>query len=320
MKLGGERAATVRRWPLLAPVVLALCLAMLAAGTASAARPAPPIGFRVEASNGYTVHGIVLDGAEQEDPRDELLLFVVGPSSAVIYATPAEVANGETEPAVKADLGALGSIDLRFVPSGKAKTEPSACDPKPQRLDSGFYEGTISLRGEEGYMQVNATRAPGEVRVIESFGCPTLKFGSRGHLGGGELTAKRRSGATVTEFSFFKGTPRSAASFDASIEERRGPMIILRAIEGRVPAGDFKYDVKRQRATLRPGAPFSGSATFNGSAPRGKRIHGSLSVDFPGHSDVRLTPRGTKAALVRATENTPNPSRLPRLAALSTFP
>jgi hypothetical protein len=320
MRLGGERDPRARRWSLAAPLLLVFCLlALLAAATASAARPIVPIGFRVEASNGYTVHGIVLEGSE-EDPRGELGLFVLGPSSAVIYAVPADVTDAETAPSVKADLGALGSVDLHFVPSGKAKTESSPCGKGRRRLDSGFYEGTISLRGEERYTQVDATRAPGEVRVIESFSCLTADSGPRAHASGGELIAKRRSGATTTEFTFFKDAAKSRTIFEASIEERRGPMTILRAINGRLKSSAFSYDVKGQRATVHPPSPFSGSATFNGAAPRKKRIHGSLSLDFPGNSNVRLTPAGTQAALVRATENTPNPFRLPRLAALSTFP
>lgn len=320
MRLGGDRNETARRWSV-APLFAAICLtALVAAEASSAARPIVPPGFRIEASNGYTVHGIGLDGTPQEHP-DDLILLVEGRNSIVFYVASADV--DQPDPAsssIKADLGALGTIDLRFVPTGKAKTEPSACDPKPNRIDSGFYEGTISLEGEEGYMRANATRAPGELRTLESLVCGEVNPGPRGHAGGGELIAERRSGATKTEFTFFKGAAKSPATFDASIEERRGQMGILRAISGRVPTGAFKYDVDRQRATLKPGSPFSGSATFNGAAPRKKRIHGSLSVDFPGNSKVRLTPLGTKAALVRATENTPNPFRLPRLAALSTLP
>ncbi|HVQ58738.1 MAG TPA: hypothetical protein VMS60_07505 [Solirubrobacterales bacterium] len=320
MRLGRDRSRSARRWSLLAPLLAVFCLAVfIAAESSSAASPIVPPGFRVEASNGYTVHGIGFDGTSQEH-RDELLLLVEGRNSIVLYVAPAEVNETEGEGSIKADLGALGSIDLRFVPSGRAKTEAAACDSKPQRLDSGFYEGTISLEGEEGYMRANATRAPGELRVLESLVCAELTSVSYRRTAGGELVATRRSGATATQLTFSKRSPKSPATFEASIEERRGPISILRAISGRVPTGAFKYDVNRQRATVHPGSPFSGSATFNGAAPRKKRIHGSLNVDFPGHSNVPLTPLGTKAALVRATESTPNPFRLPRLAAPSTLP
>jgi hypothetical protein len=64
--------------------VLAGALTAIVASPASAASLFPPPGFRLSASNGYSLHAIAFDGDPHEKP-DALILFVVGKQSSATY-------------------------------------------------------------------------------------------------------------------------------------------------------------------------------------------------------------------------------------------
>lgn len=139
---------------------------LLPSATIARSLPTPP-AFKIEASNGYSV---LVWGVPSRRGRPALVLMLVrGRADAVTYFAPATV----TETSIQASLGDLGEVDVSFQPSGRATKEKSVCGDKPVVFDSGFYEGKVEFTGEEGYSQVSATRAKGDIQLILNLICPS---------------------------------------------------------------------------------------------------------------------------------------------------
>ncbi len=302
------RVSPVACFALVVVFAAAISTSVAVAGQRSQAGGPPlvPPGFRLHASSGYTLSAMAF-----EDPRTErgwVYLTMRSRHAAVLYLAPAVV--GPTS--IEADLGAIGRIDIDFVSSGESRTEHSDCDGKPVLVDTGHYEGTIDLVGEEGYSEVHASSAHGDVKGILNLACSgrLTSEGTGGHSPGARLTVRHRRGLQF-KFSAMKNSPTRPARFSASVSERRGHLLILRGIEAAGAAGSFDFDVPSGMADVNPPEPFAGEASY--FRPSGKTAHwqGDLSVDFPGHADVRLTGAGTRASLIRAVLNPSHPFRVP---------
>lgn len=144
----------MRRGPYLAALMLIAALGIPAVVAASADGPEPliPPGFRLHASNGYTLSAISFK--DQRTGRGGLSLTMRSRHAAVSYWAPATV--GSTS--IEADLGVVGRIDIDFVPSGQTHTERSDCGGKSIVVDSGRYEGSIDFVGEEGIARYTPDR------------------------------------------------------------------------------------------------------------------------------------------------------------------
>jgi hypothetical protein len=81
--------------------------------------------------------------------------------------------------------------------------------------------------------------------------------------------------------------------------------VIERAVEARGAAALFNFPRHGQRSSASPPPPFSGSVRYRGGAAAANRWSGSLEVDFPGQSNVRLAGRGFSAGLLHARFNGP---------------
>jgi len=266
----------------------------------------PPGGFRLPASNGYSIHALAVDG----DPRgvhDGIVLFVLRKGSGVTYFARRGVQ--VTETTVSADLGDLGSIDLHYVPSGESRVERSACNPQPIEVDSGFYEGRVDFEGEEGYTEAHRTRVPGEIRFLASLICPSRggDEGFGGHAPGAQLRLHRRWDRGRLEVEATKNSPTRPSRFRALIGEIREGLGIEREVEIAAGPSAFDFDVPNQRATLTPPAPFSGSARFLRGNEKHGRLFGNLALDFPGRSNVSLS--GVRGSLQRWVQNPSHPFR-----------
>jgi len=274
--------------------------AVLAPSTAAGAAPITPNGFRLEASNGYRLSALSYDGDPKGD-SDALLLFLGGKDSSVLYAARKGVE--VTETTVSADLGSIGAVDVHFVPSGPPKEEV-ICGSDPIGFQPGFYEGRVDIEGEEGFTEVHATRAPGDLRFALRlvFCSGDFSEGVYGGSPGARLSVSRAWSKSSLHFVARKNSPTRPARFSASIDERDGDLAISRGVESTAGPGAFEFDVPEQRAVLDPPPPFEGTARFRGSAGRGPgRLRGSLSVDFPGHSNVSLV--GSRGGLGRYVQN-----------------
>jgi len=291
--------------------VVCYCFLSLLLGTAFAAVPAaaeplsPPGGFRLPASHGYSIHALAFDG-DPHGEHDEVILFVDRKNASALYFALKRVQ--VTETTIAADLGQIGSIDLRFVPTVMPREERSACDPRPIAFDSGFYEGTIDFEGEEGYTAAHATRARGEVRLGASLMCgESLDEGIGGHSPGARLVTRQRWRHGGVEFEATKNSPSRPTRFRVSIEERHAGLVVDRGVGAVAGAGAFDFDVPAQTALLAPPAPFHGTAHFHRPTGQPGRLLGSLSVDFPGRSEVRLG--GSRGSLIRWVQNPSHPFR-----------
>lgn len=284
-----------------------ICLVLLAtlapAGAASAAAetPFPPGGFRLPASNGYLLHALSFDG-DPHGEHDELILFFGRKGEGATYFALHQVK--VTETTISADLGRLGSIDLHFVPSGRNKEAHPSCEPRQSiEYDSGYYEGRIDFDGEEGFTVVHATRAAGELQLGLNLICPggSINEGFGGHAPGARLHVRRRWPGGSVELQARKNSPSRPARLEASIEERQGGLSTFRSVVVTGAPGAFDYDVPAQVARLAPPPPFSGAAHFDRSGKGPGRLHGGLSVDFPGHSNVSFA--GVRGSLIRYVDN-----------------
>jgi hypothetical protein len=259
----------------------------------------------LEASNGYSIHGLAFDG----DPRGEhdgVLLFVSRKGGGATYFVRKGVE--VTETTVSADLGRLGSIDLHFVPSGKSRVERSACSPQPIEIESGFYEGRFDFRGEEGYTEAHRTRALGEIRLQASLICAAGGVeGSGGRSPGARLKMQRHWGSGRLEFEATKNSPSRPSRFRAAIEEERGGLGIEREVEAAAGPGAFEFDIPNQRAMLKPPPPFDGSALFHRKKGQMSDLKGNLVVDFPGRSGVSLG--RAEGSIQRWVQNPSHPLR-----------
>jgi len=249
-------------------------------GSAPANRLPIPPGFRLKASNGYTLYVSALGFTR----RLETVLLTVGKKGQeASYEVPATV----TETSIRADLGALGEISVEFQRSDKAAVVH--CGKEPIRFDSGSWTGTIDFHGEEGFTDVEATSAPGYVE-----GAALGPFCGGGVVGG---SSERARGAALyvrnpglgPQLSVYKHRPGAAALIIAYLSEWDDGIRIDRSTGEWMPGRDFAYTPDLRTATVAPPGPFSGSARFDLGEKAGRRWRGDLTVDMPGRADVPLT-------------------------------
>jgi hypothetical protein len=270
-----------------------LAIGLLAPALANASPPPTPPGFTLQGSNGYSI--FVFGSPAHSGERAEIGIVVTGRHSVAFYTAPATA----TETSIQADLGDLGEIAVAFHPSGRARTVRPGCgDNEPVSFDSGHYEGTIAFHGEEGYTNVEASRAQGDLGFLLRIVCPGISVGTGGpFLPGAKLQANSSSrfGAKLT---VIKNRPGARAHFEAGISEKHDGISIGRFVERTASAGTFGYDPKIRSATVRPPPPFSGTARFRRAARPAGRWTGDLTVDLPGRANVKLAGSDFRTRLV----------------------
>ena len=294
-------------------VVLAM---LLVAASATAALLPPPGGFRLQASNGYTLRGLSYDG-DSRDENDALLLIFNRKGSAAFYVAQKDVV--VTEESISADFGDLGSIDLHFVPTGQPRDDSPTCIRHPIEVDSGAYEGHVEFEGEEGFTAVHATRALGDAKFTIGLICAgSGNEGAGGNSPGGRLLAHRKLRSGNVTFEAWKNSPTRPTWFEASIEERRGALAIVRGVSSSARPSSFEFDVPAQSARVRPPSPFAGAGHFTRPGKQPGVLRGRLSVDFPGRSGVSVT--GARGSLIRFVRNPGHPFLLSGGSTLLTWP
>lgn len=274
------------------------------------------MAFWVKASNDNAILGIASSG--QTAGRGNIVLFVFTKGASVIYSAPATVVSShakaatavqsQAKPAVaihppsaiRANLGALGRIDLAFAPSGIVKRE-RACDKTIFEFEAGAYQGTFEFHGEEGYAEATETSIPALFRPVWAFVCGASGYEetSGPDLPGVRLRLDSKRDVPSVSLQANKNRPGAAMTYKASIGERSGRIGIERSVQGRAPAASLVPSNGLNLATFEPPAPFDGRAVFRRGAGPTNRWMGDLTVDFPGKPDVSLTD-GFDASLVHA--------------------
>lgn len=294
-----------RRWSRFIAVALMVAVVCLGSAAAAGAASEGDTGgaetggygiFTLKASHGYWM--LVFASSKAEFKEGEAAVWLFGRHEAALYSAPATVTDTE----IRVDLGSLGRIAVDFKPTGKGEFVPK-CGPREKiPYEKGFYEGEIEFHGEEGFADVSATRAPSSFPFfIEAF-CGGYSIEETiGHgLPGARLTAITRRKREKISLQVNQNRPGARVEVQAEIAEKRGRVQIERVSDGRYPATTLHFDPRLRSASLRPPAPFSGSALYRRDARPSNRWTGSLAVALPGRSNVSLTGGRFGAQLVHA--------------------
>lgn len=275
----------------------ALAVLCFAPATAASAKEARSFSaeFSLRASNGYLIfvsasrHQVTIMVAEGDLRSNHIVETTYSASGA---ASPK---------GMEANLGALGEISLRFVPSGQAITKrrpklPKGCKaPRTAVRREGAFVGVIRFEGEADYTAVEATEVHGSVGTSENVFCATFSNGSgrgkRHHRLVPSLpylnatTAHNALGFAVAA----TGRNDGRVGFVASSTEKNGPISIFRWASVVTGPSDFKFDSRLTTAIVTPPPPFSGTANFR-RRPKGSPLWtGSLAVSFLGAPSTPLT-------------------------------
>jgi hypothetical protein len=305
-----------------AAVALSLVAVMAVIAAPAAAEGEADTGafgsFRLKGTNGYSV--LVLAFSKRQFRHGEILVFAAGKDASVVYLTHATV----TPTTIDADLGPVGTIAVRFEPSGPPQRVHASCKGGESIVyEPGVWTGTIELTGEEGFTRAETDRVKAIPSPFLELGCATIGIGETAGDGvvGAKLVARSATRKRAIYLQANKNHERARVHLEASLEERRGGLIVSREVAGSFAATSFDFDPSLREANLAPAAPFSGSASFHRDAKPANQWTGNLSVDFPGRADVSLAGHRFNAALVHAnrTEGRHRYDRLPRRNLLETW-
>lgn len=211
---------------------------------------------------------------------------------------------------VRADFGAIGSVEVRFRRQGKPRKIKflKECDGKLPREESGRWIGKVRLRGEGGYFAVSTGSAAGEIDRLFRLSChfphplplprrESLReqvepeIGSSivsflvGTLAGLEAVDSE-GGRTLALRAAHASGARPGAEVEAGAFEYQGRMPVGRTVQVLAePKGTLITTLPGESpptATLKPGAPFSGEGTYLAPSPAVHSWTGTLAVRFPG--------------------------------------
>jgi hypothetical protein len=253
--------------------------------------------FKVEASHGYSIAALASN--ERADGRGEIVLFVRRGPEGAAYLAPAQL----SATGVKADLGALGAVDLAVAPSGRKQKLRTRCG-KGRAIvyEPPVYSGTFQFHGEEGYTDGVSASPRDFTRFFSSILCSEALAGeTRGAgLPGARLSLRGSQGGSRFHLRVNENHPGARARFEIETSEKRGSIRISRESTAWLPSSAFHFDPTLRTATLAPASPFAGHATFHRDAAPANRWSGNLTVDLPGRSNLPLTGPGLTATLAHA--------------------
>jgi len=200
-----------------------------------------------------------------------------GPQVAY-YSVPAKV----TAERVTAKFGAFGELDYNFRPKGSGSAE---CLGASDTENEAELEGTFRGTGENEYVHVEADHVDGTVhlypvpkqcaqsrrarRVVPyhpSYSDKGATLQARAVSLGGQPEAR--------EVSVYDGGGRGPHKIviSAYLGERQEGVDIARGVQMAAPSSAFNWNLDAGTASLRPPAPFTGSAKFT---RRGGNGHGT---------------------------------------------
>ncbi|HEU4736274.1 MAG TPA: hypothetical protein VFS48_04505 [Solirubrobacterales bacterium] len=240
---------------------------------------------------GFSVHVFV---SNNDGDVDATIFLNRGPQVAY-YTAPARV----TAEQVTSRFGRLGELDYRFAPKRNGSVDCNGAEE-----GDAVFEGTFNFTGENGYVHIEAGHAEGSFRVSpEPKNCPQGRLARRVvpyhptySEDGATLEARAGSRAKgrIREVSVFddgrKG-PHKVALLAYRAEKREG-MAVARGVQLAIGSGAFRWNLEKGTATLRPPAPFTGSATFTRQGNDGHGTwKGSLGMPILGGEPVKLAGR-----------------------------
>lgn len=199
---------------------------------------------------------------------------------------------------IEGSFGRFGSVNLRFVPSGRTvKGGRRRCFRHARYTTRhGRFVGNVRFTGEHGYVAVRAHRAKGRVRTPRHLQCRYRGF----RVGAVRRRSARRSedptvSGLVAEYRqptnstellafqvHFPLRERNLALLLAVQEEVKERMAVVRYAMMFSGRSVLSRDDALTSATLHPPRPFHGKGIYS-AAPDGTTTWGgSLSISFPG--------------------------------------
>jgi hypothetical protein len=286
----------MRRALVLAAVLFAGLLVAVPALAAGGGREVErELAFELEAE-GFSVGVFV----SNNDGDVTATIFLNRGPQLAYYTTPAKV----TAERVTARFGSLGELDYRFTPKRNGSIECTGAEEGEAEFD-----GTFVFTGENGYVHIEAGHAEGSFQIYpEPRNCPRKRLARRAVSSRPSYAVPYHpsysdEGATLkaSAGSRAKGSIREVAAFDeggrgrhgvgvfGTLAEEREGMTVARGVQLAAGAGAFRWNLERGTATLRPPAPFTGSATFTRRGHDGHGIwKGSLGMPILGGEPVEL--------------------------------
>jgi hypothetical protein len=296
----------MRRFPLLALLVLALAAPAESVATERPLLPSPltarllaqhgaPVdpalrfrsGFVVEASKGYKVGVSTFGGA---------VILEVWRGRKGQRTSTAYLARGVSAPErLQATFGKFGRVSMRFRQSknrtwrGKRRSCRGSSRFVKRR---GLFVGNLRFKGEGGYVSVRVKRAKGTV-VAEARKCrnrrqpPTLPdFSFLFFEPQSALFSLAREGVDSTAFLALEG--RRKTLFLVSDEESRGKLAIVRLGVVRAPR-KLRFNEALTAGSVSPPAPFHGTGLYRAFPDGSNTWSGDLTINFPGAPRFPLT-------------------------------
>lgn len=277
------------------PRALVLTCVFFAALLVAVPTLAPGAGREVERelAFGLEADGFAVRVYVSNNDGDVAATMIIGRGSRVAYySTPAEV----TAERVTARFGTLGTLDYSWAPKPHGSIECTGSEG-----GEAVFEGTFAFTGENGYVNFEADQAEGSFQVYpEPKGCPQQRLARRAvpyqpSYSGEGATLSARAGSRarhrireVTVYDDGEKGPHKVFLF-ATLSEKREGMSVARGVEMAAGSGAFRWNLEKGTATVRPPAPFTGSATFTRHGHEGQGTwRGSLAMPIFGGEPVKL--------------------------------
>jgi hypothetical protein len=284
--------------------LICLCAAWLATlGGTAAAVPANAEGLGLRSFSELTLTApgglrILVEGG-----RKRVQVWVFDRTRTTVYAAPASEASGR----LRAKLGGFGSIDLGFRPTQVLPVERPGdkCGGFVSQYELGTFSGSFRFRGEDGYVEVDAARARGEIVNRIRFDCddppPTVRRSRHRTLDEGlplnrlekgfekevSATLDVRNGdpdgnRVLVAIATRRGNAPGPSFVLGGVRERQGPVLVTRVGAVRTLPAAFRFDLDAGTASVSPPAPFSGTAAIAKNPDGSEAWTGDLAVDLLG--------------------------------------
>jgi hypothetical protein len=284
----------------------------------------------LRASNAYQLS---VEGVPEEGDSGTVVLEAISATDSGIENARYIVPGTVTSRRLEADFGAVGSLSLRFHPSGRFQLGPPACGDARLWRRRGVFTGSLTFHGELGYAEAAVRRVRGQIEsplltpaplqlplgkhvltVAALLGCIGTSSGRVGDSRTSSSSGTVGLQATASSLSFAAGkpsflapaspdvkvssAPAEHAVFDALLEESVGRTAIMRGVFVTGAGSAFGFDPGLTSALLVPPAPFTGSAAFSRGAGSSTWT-GDLAVAFPGAASIPLAGPPFEAKLAR---------------------
>jgi len=247
--------------------------------------PSRSTEFHVKGSGGYSISVLGNHG--------RVYFTAMRGNALVTYSV-----RGTTSPEqVKATLGHLGRVSVRFHPDGPVRLFPlpkGNCRGRGELVQTGTFVGAIEFEGEQGYTALHLSRARGNMTKTLKQRCSEDSGGKGPKVSWTILGANSKSqGASFLAFKIAsRAEPElSGTSFAATIIETLGRLTVFRSI-GATASPDAFTAVRSggdvTSATVAPPPPFTGTATYEKTSSSGGTWTGTLTGDFLGRGVVAL--------------------------------